>query len=331
MEHLPLHAFYHNICRQSLTLDLRLSKFPESGSSARKKFYRSPTGPIFKEVNMKAQPATAAKPLSAVEEMLAKRETLIADRDSVLSRLMELNAGIESLDTVIAMFDPNHVPLDIRRAQGTPMLTISAQPILAEVAKTAAAAAKIKPDDTQTELVEGAKPATKAAKQTAKAKKVAAKASAQAGKTAKTSTSAAVAAKTDEALADAVAARSGQKTTLKDQHQARITAAREQMREYFGDIDKLKTLEDIVKSSSDGLPFRSICEAFAERHPIDIAKPEVKKVFSDRLSALLHGLSQQNVVMRGERQGAEGKENVWLYTRAPRNGKGQQASVAAAG
>jgi hypothetical protein len=130
----------------------------------------------------------------------------------------------------------------------------------------------------------------------------------------------------DTALAEAVGARANQNADKKDLHQKNVTVAREQIRDYFGDIDKLKTLEDIVKSSSDGVPFRSICEAFAERHPIDITKPEVKKIFSDRLSALLHGLSQQNVVKRGERQGAEGKENVWLYTR-----NGQHASAAAAG
>ncbi|MCS4089042.1 hypothetical protein [Rhizobium sp. BK176] len=285
---------------------------------------------------MKAKPAAAAKPLSAVEEMLSKREALIADRDTVLSKLMELNAGIESLDTVIAMFDPNHVPLDIRRAQSAPLLTISAQPILAEVAKTVAAE-ETRQASTKAAAVKEAKPAakevkadtTKSGKPGPKTKKTAAKTTGRenvkVGSPRKADAAETAPVPSEGALAEAVSARANQKVDQKDQHQKKVTAAREQIRDYFGDIDKLKTLEDIVKSSSDGVPFRSICEAFAERHPIDITKPEVKKVFSDRLSALLHGLSQQNVVKRGERQGAEGKENVWLYTK-----NGEHASSAAA-
>lgn len=274
---------------------------------------------------MKAKPAAAAKPLSAVEEMLAKREALITDRDAVLSKLTELNAGIESLDNVIAMFDPNHVPLDIRRAQSAPMLTISAQPILAEVAKTVAAE-ETKQASTKFATVKETKPAakevkadaTKSGKPGPKTKKTAAKSTSRDNVKVASKADAAETApvQPEGALAEAVSARANQKVDqTKDQHQKKIAAAREQIRDYFGDIDKLKTLEDIVRSSSDGVPFRSICEAFAERHPIDITKPEVKKVFSDRLSTLLHGLSQQNIVKRGERQGAEGKENVWLYTK----------------
>jgi hypothetical protein len=263
---------------------------------------------------MKVKHAAAAKPLSAVEEMLAKRETLITERDTVLAKLMELNGGIESLDNVIAMFDPNHVPLEIRRAQSAPLLTISAQPILAEVAKTVAAE--------ETKQATSNTRETKPAAKEVKAETTATKPGKPGQKPKKTSANS-TPVQSDGALAEAVAARASQKKEL---HQKNVTAAREKMRDYFGDIDKLKTLEDIVKSSTDGVPFRSICEAFAERHPVDITKPEVKKVFSDRLSALLHGLSQQNVVKRGERQGAEGKENVWLYARS-----GQQASAAAAG
>jgi hypothetical protein len=264
---------------------------------------------------MKAKPAAAAKPLSAVEEMLAKRDAMMNDRDFVLSKLMELNAGIESLDNVIGMFDPNHVPLDIRRAQSAPMLTISAQPILAEVAKTVSA------EEAKLTGKEG-KAATKANPKSKAAAKSTGQENVKVGRPPKKSGVEAPAPQSDNALAEAVAAKAAtKKADAKDKNKKKVSAAREQIKEYFGDIDKLKTLEDIVKSSADGVPFRSICEAFAERHPIDIRKPEVKKVFSDRLSTLLHGLSQQNVVKRGERQGAEGKENVWLYAR------GQQASA----
>jgi hypothetical protein len=137
------------------------------------------------------------------------------------------------------------------------------------------------------------------------------------------------AAKAESALGDAIADQAKLKARQQDKKKKKLAAARDVVKEYFGDIDKLKTLEDIVMSSEDGVPFKVICEKFAERHPIDTSKPEIKKVFSDRLSALLWGLSQQSIVTRGERQGETGKENVWLYTRASRNGNGGQTATGA--
>lgn len=267
---------------------------------------------------MKAKTTAAEKPLNAIEQLLAKREVCVAERDAHLSRLMELNADIESLDSVMKMFDPNHVPLDIRRAQGAPVLTLSAQPILAEVAEQVA---QVAPE---------AKPAA-APKATAKATKEAASDGRKPGRPAKPDAASAPPAKASATLSDAVADKvKTKKTKQQSQSNKKVSAAREQVKEYFGDIDKLKTLEDIVKSSSDGVPFRVICEKFAELHPIDVSKKEVKKVFSDRLSALLHGLSQQHVVQRSERQGADGKqENVWLHIRASRNGNGSIATAGA--
>ncbi|MCZ7860849.1 hypothetical protein O9X98_05480 [Agrobacterium salinitolerans] len=279
---------------------------------------------------MKTKTTAVEKPLTAIEQLLAKREGFVAERDAHLSKLMELNADIESLDSVIKMFDPNHVPLDIRQAQGAPVLTLTAQPILAEVAEQAAqAAAEAKPA-----APKAAAKSAKATKAAAAEPKEAAPVKRKPGRPAKAD-AAVVAADAEPATATALSeAVSGKVKATKKPKQPKASkktaSAREQVKEYFGDIDKLKTLEDIVKSESDGVPFRVICEKFAERHPIDVSKPDVKKVFSDRLSTLLYGLSQQNVVQRGERQGTDGKqENVWVYTRASRNGNGGGASSGA--
>lgn len=264
---------------------------------------------------MKSKSTAADKPASMVEQLLQKREGLVSERDGVLAKLMELNVGIESLDSVITMFDPNHVPLDIRKAaQTAPMLTLQAQPVLSEVvAQAAAAKTTEKP----------AKVDTKAAKADQKPGRQAKAAPASNPEPVKP------AAKAENALGDAIADQAKKVARQQDQKKKKLAAAREVVKDYFGDIDKLKTLEDIVKASEDGVPFKVICEKFAERHPIDTSKPEIKKVFSDRLSTLLWGLSQQSIVERGERQGETGKENVWLYTRASRNGNGGQAATGA--
>jgi hypothetical protein len=245
---------------------------------------------------MKSKTTAVEKPISAVDQMLKKREGLMSERDVALARLMELNSGIESLDSVISMFDPNHVPLDIRRAaQNAPLLTLQAQPILADVAakfETAASDTKA----TSTPVKGKASPS-----------QANSKSKVQTGKPAE---------KPEKAVSNTVTDQAKQKARQQDKKKKKMAAARELIKEYFGDIDKLKTLEDIVKSSATGVPFKEICEKFAERHPIDISKPETKKVFSDRISNILYGLSQQSVVQRGERAGDSGnKENVWLYTR----------------
>ncbi|MCV9964708.1 hypothetical protein OIU34_22720 [Pararhizobium sp. BT-229] len=265
---------------------------------------------------MKSKSTAAEKPLTMVEQLLQKREGLVSERDGVLAKLMELNVGIESLDSVITMFDPKHVPLDIRMAaQTAPLLTLQAQPVLSEVVAQAASAA---PE----------------AKAPAKADAKGAKADQKPGRQAKAAAASNAepvkpAAKAESAIGDAIADQAKLKARHEDKKKKKLAAARDVVKDYFGDIDKLKTLEDIVKSSADGVPFREICEKFAERHPIDTSKPEIKKVFSDRLSALLWGLSQQSIVQRGERQGETGKENVWLHTRAPKNGNGGHAATGA--
>lgn len=271
---------------------------------------------------MKSKSTAADKPASMVEQLLQKREGLVSERDGVLAKLMELNVGIESLDSVITMFDPNHVPLDIRKAaQTAPMLTLQAQPVLSEVvAQAAAAAPEAKVSATAAKTTEKPAKAAKADQRPVRQSKAA---------PASTLESVKPAAKAESALGDAIADQAKLKARQQDKKKKKLAAARDVVREYFGDIDKLKTLEDIVKSSEDGVPFKVICEKFAELHPIDTSKPEIKKVFSDRLSALLWGLSQQSIVKRGERQGEAGKENVWLYTRASRNGNGGQAATGA--
>jgi hypothetical protein len=268
---------------------------------------------------MKTKAAATTKPHSAVEEMLAKRESFVSERDALLSQLMELNASIESLDSVISMFDPKHIPIEIRRTQSAPLLTYTSQPILSEVAETVAVSEKKKATKEKA-------PASLATQTAPEAKSTERKI----GRPAKTATKetapdVAKAAETEAPRTDAVAAAA--KAKKKQKSAKALDAAREKVREYMGDIDKLKTLEDIVASDPEGVPFRSVCDQFAKKHPIDISKPEMKKVFSDRLSALLFSLSQQNVVQRGERQGAEGKENVWLYIRS--RGKAPDATVAA--
>jgi hypothetical protein len=271
---------------------------------------------------MKIKPAVAVKPLTATEQLLEKRETFIVDRDALLAKLLELNTSIESIDSVITMFDPNHVPMDIRRAQNTPMLTLTAQPVLEEVvAQAAKSAPKTKP-------AAEPKVAAKSSKETPATSRKGGR-GAKADVIAPPPSAAARPAKPTSALSEAISDKAKKKTKPPGQSNKKLEAAREQVREYFGDIDKLKTLEDIVSSSTDGVPFRVICEQFAERHPIDVSKAEVKKVFSDRLSALLHSLSQQKIVQRGERQGDDGKqENVWVNTRASRDGAGAETAAA---
>ena len=260
---------------------------------------------------------TAAKTPSAVEQMLEKRDLMVSERDQHLARVAELNGGIESIDTVMSMFDKNHVPLDIRRAQtGAPMLTLTAEPMLTGQAEAG------KDKQPQSMRAGAAKTATaeKAVSGKTKPKPASAK-SAKSEPDARQSASL-----SETALADAIADKIKAKTKLAAKSKKKLDAAREEMRPYFDEIDKLKTLEEIVVSHADGVPFRTIREKFLERYPYDVSKPEPKKVFSDRLSSILHSMSQQGIVERSQREGPEGKDSFWISTRGDRR-SGQQAET----
>ncbi|MDW9481241.1 hypothetical protein GOB57_21590 [Sinorhizobium meliloti] len=271
---------------------------------------------------MKRKTPAVPKPQSVVEQIQEKLDAIASEREEVFTtltaKLAELDAQVAAFETVIKTYDPSYVPLEIRRVQAAaPTLTPAAQPVLAEIAASAEAAAKKKepagPSETATEA---AAPAAvrKSGKKSASGPK-------------------ADTAHDVDPKAAAAAEKAKRKAREHTKKQKRLDDARIQMREYFGDIDKLDTLEEIIRSSQDGIPFREISNAFAVRHPIDLSKAEVKKVYSDRLSALLSYMAKQGSVARSEREGPEGPEKVWIWTRDEKSGNGsgdtQQATAEA--
>lgn len=245
-----------------------------------------------------------------IEAMLAKRDTLVAGRDELVAefnaRLATMDAGIESLDSVLAMFDPRHVPLEIRNVQrGASMLTISARPLLTEQPESTTSA----PAEKSAGKKRGPKPKDEAA----------------ASNPADDSLTAAVAEK-----ATRIAKAKPSKPNAKSKQ--RGDAAREAASAYFAEIDKLKTLLDIVESSPEGLPFRRVKELFLKKHPLELKTQEMKKVFGDRLSNILYSMSQGDraKVMRSERVGTDGKKEYhWVSTAtAPRETDGSQVAEA---
>lgn len=252
---------------------------------------------------MKRKPPAAREPQSVVEQMLEKLDAIATERDDLTAKLAELDAQVAAFETVLKTYDPSYVPLEIRRVQvAAPTLTPSAKPALAELTASAEAAAKKRGKAGQAEAESDA--------------------TAAAPKSAKEQKAATTSLQDVDPKAAAAAARAKQKAKELNKKKKRLDDARTQIREYFGDIDKLDTLAEIIKSSKDGIPFREISEAFAARHPIDVSKPEVKKVYSDRLSALLSYMAKQGTVGRSEREGPEGHEKVWIWTRDEQSGNG---------
>nr|WP_250807271.1 hypothetical protein [Neorhizobium tomejilense] len=261
---------------------------------------------------MKSKSTAAKAPLSAVEQLLEKRELLVSERDALLSKLSEYNSQIESVDTVITMFDPKHVPLEIRRVQtGAPVLTLTAQPFLTQESAAKAGESATTGEATATEAAtarKGNKPGPKPGSKTPKSK-LTAVADATVSET-----------QTEDRLVAAVREKAKKSAGGK----ARIKKAaakkpqedtREVVKEYFQEIDKLKTLQEIVKSDPQGVPFRRVKELFLEKHPLDVSLQATKKAFSDRLSSILYSMSQQGAVARSERVGDDGKkDHFWVFT-----------------
>lgn len=245
---------------------------------------------------MKSKTPTVIKQPSPTELLLDKRNAFVSERDIILAKLMELDSSIESIDNVITMFDPKHVPLDIPRVQSSaPMLTLTAQPILSGM-----------PSATPTEEKE----APRKARQTSKSQQV-------------------VAESPKEPVVDAAAEKAKLKAKKAAKKQKLIDAARDKLRDYFESMDKPHTLEEIIKPNADGIPFRVVCNEFIERYPVDISTSERKKVFSDKISSVLYFMSKQGSVARSERQGPEGKENVWVWTGTDESGKKSKKSETA--
>jgi hypothetical protein len=231
---------------------------------------------------------TASKPEqqpSVVEQLRAKRQEKVDDRALALKHADRLSTEIAHLDAVLSMYDSRHVPLEIEHARDTaPMLSMSSTPMLAELKQQANAAPAAETASAMPPVV------VKRGKKTGK-------------------DAAGAARKPKASKSNGSAANGG------DSHDAEA-AAREALQKYFQPIDKLKTLERIVASNPDGLPFREISHGFAEVHSenLDLDSPIVRKVFSNRLSSILNSMSQQGIVRRTERTDATGKkENVWQY------------------
>lgn len=235
--------------------------------------------------------AATAQAISS-DHLLEKREALVVERDAALAKVAELNAGIEALDTVMAMFNPKHVPLDIRRIQaGASIITLSAQPLIESVAEVSA-----QPEAKTVETAETTEETPKRRGRRTKAETPPVEVASESGEAAQK-------AKEKEKL-KAKAAKLKKK---------KADAAREKVKPYFEDIDKLDTLLSILKSDSQGLPLRTITDEFLKKHPLDVSDSEVRKTFRDRISNMLYSLRIQKQVSRVERDGPEGTEHVWLY------------------
>ena len=238
----------------------------------------------------KATPATAQAISS--DHLLDKREALVVERDAALAKVAELNAGIEALDTVMTMFNPKHVPLDIRRIQaGASIITLSAQPLIESVAEVSAT-----PEAKTVETTETTEDTPKRRGRRSKAEIPPAE----------------VVAEPDEA---ALKAKAKEKDKIKAAKlkKKKADAAREKVKPYFEDIDKLDTLLSILKSDREGLPLRAITDEFLKKHPLDVSDSDVRKAFRDRISNILYSLRTQKQISRVERNGTEGPEHVWLY------------------
>jgi len=223
-----------------------------------------------------------------VDEMLQKRDSLLADRDSLLAKLAELDSGIASLDNVITMFNPKHVPLDIRRVQASPILTIEARPL------------GVIPGTSDGEPAHriGRPPKGGTVGDDALAAKVAERA----GKGRKAGTSVGAA------------------------KQKKMEAAREAMRSYFQSTDKIDSLMEVLRAAPEGLPFRAVCDRFLDRHPLDIRQQEMKKVFSDRISGMLYSMQRDGTLERGPDNVGQ-RERLWILAR-PGKGNGQPSEAA---
>lgn len=269
---------------------------------------------------MKPKTSQVKEP-SAEEQMLEKRDSLLSQRDEFLVKVAEMDNAIASLDSVIAMFNPRHVPLDIRRAQNaTPVLTLTAQPMFKEEEGS------VTPDPKPT--AKGNGKATKSTKAAAAAPKPAAKQTKAATKTQQSAPRAS--ANAEDALKEAVAERAAKKPKVQTKGRKLMDAARDELKSYFAEIDKLKTLTDIVTAEPEGVPFRKVRDDFLAKHPLDISSPERKKVFSDRLSSILYSMSKQGVVERAEKIGPDGKDNFWVPVDRSSSASAQEDQSAAA-
>jgi hypothetical protein len=240
------------------------------------------------------QPATTP----SIEPMLEKRDALLKRKEELLQRfqaeIAELDHGIEALDSVITMFNPRHVPLDIRRVQNSiPVLTIDAQPTLTTLSEKREA----KKVSTEGQKVKRGRPPKAQIASPTEVKETPEVRMQAAVKSAATKT------------------KSTPKSKSKAEKDMGADAANATLATYFQEIDKLDTLKKIIEGSDGGLALKDIKEAFLKFHPIDLESQTLRKAFSDRISRILYGLSQQSVIYREEIVGPNGKEGRWHFVR----------------
>lgn len=269
---------------------------------------------------------------TAEGQMFEKRSELIASRERKLAELRDIDHDLQALDTVMAIFNPSHVPLDLRPGHfGAPFIEVvpTRQPMLADHSATKETVIKdiVTPVTKKATRVKRVAPAPVAAKPEARVSSKPAKtAKPVKDKTAKpskiTEEAKAAAASVQEqakaatpvqtpapipasALETAIAAKAKGKRkqkTPEEKAASPLAVARDRVSEHFKQVDKLGALEEIIRSSGEGIQLRDIVDAFDNKYPLlkNDDDKELRVALSNRISSILNGLMKQGVIKKAD-------------------------------
>lgn len=266
----------------------------------------------------------AHSPMPALRQ---QRQAVMDEREALVAKLHELNAKVESLDSVMTMFDPTHVPIEIRGMRvEAPILTVEARPTtmllesevrrtekaaMAAVGKTPKKAAAAKADKPG----KGGRKAKQAPVAPAAATEPPVIAVEAAGKKRRQTKEAAGTTSADNAspteAAGEAAGRKKRRTQPEEASAADNSEAIAKLRNYFDGVDKLETLKGIITERPEGVPLRDIVNGFVAKHPVDLDDARFNKLFRNRISTILNTLSSQGKVVRDVVEGDGKRDGIW--------------------